>query len=214
VSEWCLSLAGRVTIPKKVCLNHFAQRTKQATSVQHEASAGELEIILNSSPVERLVQLFSNPTDQDNVWFDGRWLTGEWQDKISTNMIASGNTNFHLKDHIQPLPSLYPSKGGKQSALSSELRSITAHFDSVTVCLPNPKQHISSFRMADVIFHISEATIIVSKHLPSSFLAGEITTENTTHTFPHDATDITCAVQDTNAQEKGTQFRMQLRLMN
>jgi len=180
------------------------------TNVVHEASLGKIEIVLDSRPLRRLANLFSNPLDQCNLWFDERWLSGKWQDEINTDIIAG---NFSLKDHLQPLPSLYPT-GNKQSALSSELRSITAHLDSVTVRLPNPMEDLSSFRMAEIIFSMSEATLLVSSDLPSSFLSGGINAENTSHDFPHDPSDISCKQSSTMSSEHITTFRMQISLSN
>ena len=141
--------------------------------------------MFDSAPLGRLVNLYTKPTIHHD-WFDERWLSGDWHEVITMDMIALGGADdlLCLKDHVQPLPSLYPSSS-KQSPLSSELRSITAHFDSVTVRLPNPMRDISSFRMADVIFSISEATILVSSDLPSSFLSGVVAAENNDNTFPH-----------------------------
>jgi len=182
------------------------------TNVQHEASLGELEVVLNSAPIERLAKLFSNPTDQDNLWFDSRWLTGEWHAEIATDMIAVGKVS--LKNHLQPLPSLIPSSS-KHSAPTSELRTITAHLDTITVRLPNPMQDLSSFRMADVLFSISDTTILVSSDLPSSFLSGVVTGENTSHDFPHDPSDISSiATERTTGMSTDQVFRMQMSLSN
>ncbi|KAL7553767.1 hypothetical protein ACHAWF_017089 [Thalassiosira exigua] len=180
------------------------------TNVQHEASLGELEVVLNAAPFERMTKIFSDPRDDQTLWFDERWLSGHWHQEISSEMIAIDNIDLCLKEHLQPLPSLYPaSSSGKQSPLSSELRSVTAHFDSITVKLPNPTDDISSFRMADVIFSISEATLLVSNDLPSSFLSGVVAAENTLHDFPHDPSDISCTTAVVS-DEQMTTFRLQM----
>lgn len=93
--------------------------------------------------------------------------------------------------------------------ISSDLRTVTAHLDSITFRLPNPMHEISSFRMADVVFSISEATILVNSHLPSSFLSGEIATHNIGHDFPHDSSDISCSRKH---HRLPTVFRMQINL--
>ena len=112
-------------------------------------------------------------------------------------------------NHIQPLPSLLPSTNKQMAPLSSDLRTVTAHLDTITVRLPNPMHELSSFRMADVVFSISEATILVNSHLPSSFLAGEIATHNIGHDFPHDSSDISCSWKH---HRLPTVFRMQINL--
>jgi hypothetical protein len=188
------------------------------TNVQHEASLGELEVVLDSAPVERLSKIFSDPRDQDNIWFDERWLSGDWHAEISSEMIAFEKGGFWLQNHVQPLPSLYPSSR-KRSAPSSELRSVTAHFDSITFRLPNPMQDLATFRMSDVIFSISEATILVSSDLPPSFLSGDITPENSEHDFPHDPADISSIAvrQATDIRahpDHETKFRMQVSLFD
>lgn len=179
------------------------------TKVEHEVSLGEIELVLDTAPLGRLHDLFSDPRNQSALWFDNRWLTGEWQEEIIKSKMIVAN-NFRLKDHIQPLPSLYTTNN-QQSPLSSELRSITSHFDSITIRLPNPMNDLSSFRMADVIFNICEATILVSKDLPSSFLAGGISTENPSTEFPHDPTDTTCSTP-TVIPVDSTAFRAQVSL--
>lgn len=112
-------------------------------------------------------------------------------------------------NHIQPLPSLLPSTNKQTAPLSSDLRTVTAHLDSITVRLPNPMHELSSFRMADVLFSISEATILVNSHLPSSFLSGEIATHNIGHDFPHDSSDLSC---NRKHHRLPTVFRMQISL--
>ena len=219
--KWDQQLQGPRALSFKSTISFIDETLTQwsKTSCHHEASVGEISIVLDSAPIERMIKLFSDPSHQDNLWFDERWLSGDWHSEIDTNsMIASGSSNsgFYLKNHIQPLPSLYPSKNSKQPPLSSELRSITTHLESFTVTLPNPMQDLSSFRMADVVFNISEATILVSSDLPSSFLAGEVTPESTS-SFPHDPTDISSlagAKDNSSNTDEVTKFRMQISLLN
>lgn len=185
------------------------------TNVQHEASLGELEVVLDSAPFRRLSNIFPNLRDQSNSWFDERWLSGEWHAEISSEMIANEKGGFWLKNHIQPLPSLFTASSSKRSAPSSELRSVTTYLDSITVRLPNPMQELSSFSKADIMFSISEATILISNHLPSSFLSGDLTPENSEHDFPHDPSDMSSIVagQSTDMfapSDNQTKFRMQV----
>ena len=160
--------------------------------------------------------MFSDPRDQDNIWFDERWVSGNWHAEIASEMIALKKDGFWLNNHIQPLPSLYPSSS-KRSAPSSELRSVTAYLDSITIRIPNQMRDFASFRMADVIFSISEATILISNDLPSSFLSGEVTPENSEHDFPHDPADISSiavgqSTATTTPTDYETRFRMQVML--
>ncbi len=135
--------------------------------------------------------MFTDPSVEGS-WFDMRWLSGDWQDEITGGgMIAESGSDLCFKDHIQPLPSLYPSSS-KQSPLSSDLRNVTLHAGSITLKLPNPMHDLSCFTMADTIFTIAEATVLISSDLPASFLVGEVATENSSHGFPHDPSDISC----------------------
>lgn len=163
---------------------------------------------MDSAPVERLVKLFADPTHHDNIWFDERWLSGDWHEEISGNMIAS-DVDLCLKDHLQPLPSLYPSTGSRQSPPSSALRSITAHLDSITVKIPNPMNELSSFRRSDVVARVQETTVLVTNDLPPSFLSGEVAAENNSYEFPHDPADISTTKE---CSEERTTFRMQISL--
>ena len=173
-------------------------------------------MVLDSAPLVRLSKMFSDPRDQDNIWFDERWVSGNWHAEIASEMIALKKDGFWLKNHIQPLPSLYPTSS-KRLAPSSELRSVTAYLDSITIRIPNQMQDLASFRMADVIFSISEATILISNDLPSSFLSGEVTPENSEHDFPHDPADISSiaagqSTATTTPTDYETRFRMQVML--
>jgi hypothetical protein len=173
-------------------------------------------VVLDSAPLERLSKMFSGPRDQDNIWFDERWVSGNWHAEIASEMIAFKKGGFWLKNHIQPLPSLYPTRS-KRSAPSSELRSVTAYLDSITIRIPNEMQDLASFRMADIIFSISEATILISNDLPSSFLSGEVTPENSEHDFPNDPADVSSiavgqSTDTTMPTDHETRFRMQVML--
>ena len=173
-------------------------------------------MVLDSAPLERLSKMFSDPRDQQNIWFDERWVSGQWHAEIASEMIAFKKGGFWIKNHIQPLPSLYPTSS-KRMAPSSELRSVTAYLDSITIRIPNQMQDLASFRMADIIFSISEATILISNDLPSSFLSGEVTPENSEHDFPHDPADISSVAvgqttDTTTPADHETRFRMQVML--
>jgi hypothetical protein len=185
------------------------------TNVQHEASLGELEVVLDSAPFRRLSKIFPNLNDPSDSWFDERWLSGEWHAEISSEMIVDKKGGFWLKNHLQPLPALFTTSSSKRSAPSSELRSVTTYLDSIIVRLPNPMQELSSFSKADIMFSISEATILISNHLPSSFLSGDLTPENSEHDFPNDPSDMSSIVagQSTDMfapSDNQTKFRMQL----
>ena len=113
--KWDQQLQGPRALSFKSTISFIDETLTQwsKTSCHHEASVGEISIVLDSAPIERMIKLFSDPSHQDNLWFDERWLSGDWHSEIDTNsMIASGSSNsgFYLKNHIQPLPSLYPSK--------------------------------------------------------------------------------------------------------
>ena len=139
-------------------------------------------------------------------------MTGRWHEELSNDMVeASKIGEFSFLDHLQPLPSLYSSKKGNSDPLSSELRNFTGHLGSIVVRLPNPRDGLSAFRMAEVVLGIREITLIVSSELPSSFLGGTIQTECASPTYPNDPRDICCGDQEERS-DLVVVFRMQVSL--
>ena len=183
------------------------------TNVNHEACLGVVDVVLDSVPIDNMMKVFSDY----NYIFDARWMSGDWTAEICSDMLAT--SDFHIKDYIQPLPTLYHSRGISSPSTfpSTELRSITAHLGTITIRLPNPGDGISSFGMSDVICGFTEATIIVSSNLPKSFLSGKImASENNNPGFPNDPTDMSCSLgaHQASSSDVSTQFRMQLSVQN
>ena len=176
--------------------------------MQHEASLSEIEVILDSSPLGRLAMLFSASCKN---WYDERWFSGDWSTDINMGMIAANESNgaFHLKNYLQPLPAWF--SNGKLNALSSDLRSVTAHIGPITVRVPNPL-NANCFLMADIAFRVSEATILVSSDLPKSFLSGTWITpsENSVSDFPNSPSDPSCVKDLDNQPTEVTKFACQI----
>lgn len=176
------------------------------TFVVHEASIGEIEVCVDSDPLSRLIRTISS------VNWDERWLSGNWMDEISSDMVV--NPGWTIQNHnLQPIPAWYGSASGKLSALSSELRNITARFGGVIVRLPHPTYSFPSCGMADVVCRISSATVLVTSQLPASFLSGRVTAcDGESTRFPNDKDDLSCKVSHGSDSDAGTQFRMQITL--
>lgn len=130
---------------------------------------------------------------------------------ISPDAVSS--RAFHLKNHLQPLPAWFAN--GKMSALSSDLRSITARVGPVTIRVPNPLLSHNCFSMADVTLRMSEASMLVSSSLPKSFLSGTwiSAAEGAFVDFPNSPTDPSC-LPDPEGEDNLTKFRVQVKLRN
>lgn len=130
------------------------------------------------------------------------------------NVSTDSGGRISIKEHTQTVPSLYQTRSGKVSALSSELRTVTARLGRFSVRLPHANA-FSTLGMSDVVFGISNATFLVSSELPKTFLNGKVTACGSSSLFPNDASDISCLSEDTVTQsaQEGC-FRMQLSLLN
>jgi hypothetical protein len=122
------------------------------TKVVHEASIGKIEVFFDSAPLGRLVKVISS------VCWDDRWFSGEWSNNITSDMVVGEAQNgaFSLKNHIQPLPGW---SNMKLSALSSDLRSITAYFGGFVIRMPHAVNCMSSCGLSEVVFSVSKATV-------------------------------------------------------
>ncbi|KAL3803648.1 hypothetical protein HJC23_003702 [Cyclotella cryptica] len=177
------------------------------TKVVHEASIGKIEVCFDSSPLGRLIEVIVS------VPLNDRWFSGEWSNDFTSNMLAEEAQNgvFSLKNHIQPLPGW---SNGKLSALSSDLRSITARFGGFVMRMPHSVNRFSSCGSAETVFSASKATLLVSSELPVSFLTGTITaSDGTSKSFPNDERDISCRDGESGlGSEAVAKFRLQVTL--
>ena len=178
------------------------------TFVVHEASIGEIEVCVDSDPLSRLIKATSS------VPWDDRWFSGDWMDEISPDMVATAG--WTIGNHnLQPIPAWYGSASGKLSALSSELRNVTARFGGIVVRLPHPTYSFPSCGMADVVCSISSATVLVTSQLPASFLSGRIIAcDGDSTQFPNGKDDLSCQASHGLNSDAGTQFRMQITLVD
>jgi hypothetical protein len=176
------------------------------TFVVHEASIGNIEVFLDSDPLGRLMEAMST------VPWDERWFSGEWTDEITPDMVSV--SEFSIKNYLQPIPGVwFGSSTGNLSTSSSDLRSVTARFSGITIRMPHPTYSFSSCGLADVLFTVSSATVIVTSQLPSSFLTGTITCDGgCSKCFPNDESDFSSRGDQSLVDEPSTQFRMQISL--
>ena len=173
------------------------------TFVVHEANIGEIQMCVDSGPLIRLAKVFSIAP------WDDRWYTGDWMDEISSDLLV--DPKWSINDHLQPIPAWYGSSSGKLSALSSDLRNITARFGGITIRIPHPVYSFSSCGLADVICSVANGTVLVTSQLPDSFLTGTITaSDGTTTNFPNDEQDFSCKQSHISSSDVAAKFRMQI----
>lgn len=176
------------------------------TFVVHEVNIGEIEVCIDSDPLARLAKVLTS------VPWDDRWLSGEWTEEITEDMLVDG-VQWYIKNHLQPLPGWYGSASGKLSSLSSDLRSITARFGGIAVRVPHPVYSFSSCGLADVVCSVSSATLLVTSQLPVSFLNGTITASDGLSTsFPNDESDNSCKDSESLMPNPTSKFRVQVTL--
>lgn len=141
--------------------------------------------------------------------FDARWVTGDWSEELTVDMLVDPSQPLNLEEHLQHKRQVFLDEN---YMISSDLLNVTARTSNVSLRIPAAVQ--KDIRSCDVLVDVGDVMLIVSSALPRTFLTGKIGlsvygdgSPDRKVDFPNDRSDVCYALEnaeDPSIRQLGT----------
>jgi hypothetical protein len=178
--------------------------------VTNDLGVDHISVVLDCDCWCRALRFFLN---EPGGGFDGRWISGDWTDLLTIDMLVHPNSPMELEDHLQPMQKFYLDEN---QFISSDLMHVNARFSCCELRIPAAIEE--NVRSCDIVLIINEAFMTVSSDLPREFLSGGIGSTFCKRNepsdapqmvaFPNDAMDASIELQKSEDPSRRQSFMM------
>lgn len=164
----------------------------RVTKVTNDVGVDSFRIKLDCQSWCRVLRFALN---ESGGGFNPRWSSGEWIDRLTTDMLVHPNAPLELDDHLQPSKTFF---FDENEFISSDLFNADLRITNCEICIPAAIQQ--NIRSCDIVSSVDNMYLKISSDLPRNFPSSKIgktfsKSDAGDIVFPNDTSDFSLQLQ-------------------